>query len=54
MVSTQTIASLGIADHHSIRFRIGIDEKADNPGGMNIFGKGFGDFDQDLIMSIYF
>ncbi|MBB3594002.1 putative transcriptional regulator [Rhizobium sp. BK529] len=54
MVSTQTIASLGIADHHSIRFRIGIDEKADNPGGMNLFGKGFGDFDQDLVMSIYF
>ncbi|TCL68164.1 ArsR family transcriptional regulator [Rhizobium sp. BK251] len=54
MVSTQTIASLGIPDHHSIRFRIGIDEKAANPGGMNIFGKGFGDFDQDLVMSIYF
>jgi predicted transcriptional regulator len=54
MVSTQTIASLGLQDHHSIRFRIGIDETAGNPGGLNIFGKGFGDFDQDIVMSLYF
>ncbi|AFL49808.1 putative transcriptional regulator [Sinorhizobium fredii] len=54
LVSTQTITSLGIADHHSIRFRIGIDEKAENPGGLNIFGKGFGDFDQDIVMTMYF
>jgi predicted transcriptional regulator len=54
MVSTQTITSLGLHDHHSIRFRIGIDEKAGNPGGLNIFGKGFGDFDQDIVMSLYF
>lgn len=53
MVSTQTISSLGIPDDHSIRFRIGIDENSDNSCGMNIFGKGFGDFDRDLVMSIY-
>ncbi|CAN7610574.1 hypothetical protein [Pararhizobium sp. LjRoot238] len=49
-----TIKSLGVADHHSIRFRIGIDETAENAGGLNIFGKGFGDFDQDIVMSIFF
>lgn len=54
MVSTQTINSLGIPDHHSIRFRIGIDEKAENPGGLNIFGKGFGDLDRDTVMTLYF
>jgi len=54
MVSTETITSLEISDHHSIRFRLGIDDKASNPGGLNIFGKGFGDFDQDLVMSIHF
>ncbi|MBB5573333.1 MULTISPECIES: ArsR/SmtB family transcription factor [Rhizobium] len=54
MVSMQTITSLGLHDHHSIRFRIGIDETAGNPGGLNIFGKGFGDFDQDIVMSLYF
>lgn len=35
-----TIKSLGVAAHHSIRFRI--DETAENPGGLNIFRKGFG------------
>lgn len=54
MVSTQTTNSLGIPDHHSIRFRIGIDEKAENPGGLNIFGKGFGDLDRDTVMTLYF
>ncbi|MDE1993148.1 MAG: transcriptional regulator, partial [Rhizobiaceae bacterium] len=54
MVSSQTITSLGLHDHHSIRFRIGIDDTAGNPGGLNIFGKGFGDFDQDIVMSLYF
>lgn len=53
-VSAQTLDSLGIADHHSIRFRIGVDEKAENPGGLNIFGKGFGDFDQDIVMAMMF
>ncbi|WP_341486744.1 hypothetical protein [Pararhizobium sp. A13] len=38
----QTIKTLGVADHHSIRFRIGIDETAENPAGLNIFGKCFG------------
>lgn len=53
-VSPETITSLGIQDHHSIRFRIGIDEAAEHPGGLNIFGKGFGDFTQDIVMSLYF
>nr|WP_234889999.1 hypothetical protein [Sinorhizobium medicae] len=54
MVSTHPINSVGIPDHHSIRFRLGIDEKAENPGGLNIFGKGFEDFDQDIVMTLYF
>lgn len=48
-----TIADLKLADHHSIRLRIGINRDARNPGGINIFGRGFGDFDQDILMRLY-
>lgn len=30
--------------------RVGIDEDAEHPGGVNIFGKGFGNHDQDIIL----
>ena len=46
--SDVTLDQLHLADHHSIRLRIGIDEHAEHPGGMNIFGKGFGNYDQDI------
>jgi predicted transcriptional regulator len=35
---------------HSLDLKIGIKEDAENKGGVNIFGKGFGDFDQDIKM----
>jgi predicted transcriptional regulator len=48
-----TLGKLELARHHSIRLKIGIDENADHPGGLNIFGKGFGDYDQDILMRLH-
>jgi predicted transcriptional regulator len=48
-----TPADLAIDEHHSIRMRVGIDEHAQNPGGVNIFGRGFGNHDQDIVMRLY-
>ncbi|TGS51829.1 transcriptional regulator, partial [Mesorhizobium sp. M3A.F.Ca.ET.201.01.1.1] len=31
---------------------IGIDAKAKHPGGVNIFGRGFGNYDQDIVMRL--
>lgn len=52
-ISDVTTADLDLAKHHSIRMGIGIDEKASHPGGVNIFGKGFGNYDQDIVMRLY-
>jgi predicted transcriptional regulator len=49
-VSKVDIGRLELGRHHSIRLRIGIDEGAKHPGGVNIFGKGFGNYDQDILM----
>jgi predicted transcriptional regulator len=51
-ISDVTVGDLDLARHHSIRMRIGIDAKASHPGGVNIFGRGFGNYDQDIIMRL--
>jgi predicted transcriptional regulator len=37
-----------------IAIRIGMKEDAGNSGGMNLFGEGFGDYPQNIIMKIVF
>jgi predicted transcriptional regulator len=48
-----TLRQLDLAAHHSIRLKIGIDERAKRPGGVNIFGRGFGNHDQDIVMRLH-
>lgn len=52
-VSGLTVADLGI-ETHSPFVRVRIGNKADSKyvGGFNIFGKGFGDYAQDIVMGI--
>jgi len=52
-VSGVTLSQLGLASHHSIRLKVGIAEDAKHPGGVNIFGRGFGNYDQDILMRLY-
>ena len=51
-VSDCVLADLGLNDHRSIRVRIGIKDDARFPGGINIFGRGFGDHDQDITLRL--
>ncbi|MBL8833403.1 MAG: helix-turn-helix domain-containing protein [Rhodospirillales bacterium] len=51
-VSSVGLSKLRLPDHHSIRLRIGIDERAKRPGGVNIFGKGFGNHGRDIVMRL--
>ncbi|WP_338609564.1 helix-turn-helix domain-containing protein [Pelagibacterium nitratireducens] len=52
-ISNVKLSDLDLAAHHSIRLRIGIREDAKHPGGINIFGRGFGNYDQDIVMRIH-
>ncbi len=52
-VSRVTLKHLDLASHHSIRLKIGIDDHAKHPGGVNIFGRGFGNHDQDIVMRLH-
>ena len=46
-------ADLKLDGHHSIRLRIGIDDQAGRPGGVNIFGRGFGNHNHDIKMRLH-
>ncbi len=52
-LSDVKIKDLALPEHHSIRLRIGVEEHAAHPGGINIFGKGFGDYDQNILMRLH-
>ncbi len=44
--------TLGITGGETVRFELGIKETAVHRGGINLFGKNFGDFNQAIIMTI--
>lgn len=51
-VSDITLPDIDLTKHKSIRLRVGVKEDAAHPGGINIFGRGFGDHDQDIVLRI--
>ncbi len=51
-ISDVCLADLGLDRHHSIRLSISVREDARHPGGVNIFGRGFGNYDQDIVLRI--
>lgn len=51
--SSVTIQSL-MTGMPAIDFKLGVKEDADNKGGVNIFGAGFGDHDQDIHMKVIY
>ncbi|MVA55113.1 ArsR/SmtB family transcription factor [Agrobacterium vitis] len=51
-ISTVDLNAIDLLAHHSIRVRIGVRDDARHPGGINIFGRGFGNYDQDIVLRI--
>ncbi|HEY8577533.1 MAG TPA: helix-turn-helix domain-containing protein [Devosia sp.] len=51
-ISTVSLKDLELGRHHSIRLRIEVKDNAKHPGGINIFGRGFGNYDQDIVMRL--
>ena len=48
MISPRTIDSLGLTYQSELRFRLGVPDTAANIGGMTIYGKGFGNYNQGI------
>ena len=52
-ISPVSLKELDLDSHHSIRLRIEVREDAKHRGGINIFGRGFGNYDQDIVMRLH-
>lgn len=52
-IGDTTVGDLKLPEHHSIRLKVGIDEAVGRPGGVNIFGRGFGNHNQDIVMRLH-
>ena len=53
-VSKETIDSLKLKERHHFTLAIGVDPKSECPGGINLFGKQFGNYAQDIRMEIQY
>lgn len=51
-LSDVTLDDLHVYDNPYISLRLGVSKEAEHVGGMNLFGKGFGDFAQDIVMKV--
>jgi predicted transcriptional regulator len=51
-VSNSGIKNIEIEEGTDLKFRITCPHDTEYPGGINIFGKGFGDFNQDIEVRI--
>nr|WP_111298276.1 helix-turn-helix domain-containing protein [Paracoccus saliphilus] len=51
-ISDVVLSDLDLAQHRSIRLRVEVKADARHPGGVNIFGHGFGNYDQDIVLRL--
>jgi predicted transcriptional regulator len=51
-ISPVSLRELDLENHRSIRLKIGVNDDAKHPGGINIFGRGFGNYDQDIVLRL--
>jgi predicted transcriptional regulator len=52
LLSTTTLASLSLDASNHIKLRIGVKPDARHKGGLNLFGRKFGNYPQDIVMRI--
>jgi len=52
-ISNVTLKDIDVEAHRSIRMRVGVKPDARHPGGVNIFGRGFGNYDQDIVLRLH-
>ena len=48
------VQELNLDDHPYMAIKIGVKDDAENQGGINLFGKRFGDYEQDIRVSFYY
>ena len=53
-LSAVSLCDLDIEKDPILCLRIGVDERTKNRGGLNLFGKGFGDRGEDILLTVFY
>ncbi|ANS75687.1 ArsR family transcriptional regulator [Paenibacillus yonginensis] len=53
-ISSVNLSQLNLDQSPKVRLRIGIKPDAVHQGGINLFGRQFGDYEQNLVMKVHF
>lgn len=53
-ISAVTIDDLRLTSDSTIRFRLSVPEDAEHSGGLTIYGRNFGNFEQDIRVQIFY
>jgi predicted transcriptional regulator len=53
-VSNTHIEDFGIRPWHTLTVRIGVNPDAPHQGGFSLFGKGFGNYEQDIVLRLHY
>jgi len=53
-VSNVNLKQLLVAPQQPITIRVGVKPDAEHQGGINLFGRGFGNYEQDLILRLHY
>ncbi|MHA7584022.1 ArsR/SmtB family transcription factor [Paenibacillus vandeheii] len=53
-ISAVDLDQLNLQNSHKLRVRIGIKPDAVHQGGVNLFGRQFGDYDQNIKMTVHY
>ncbi|WMJ86243.1 ArsR/SmtB family transcription factor [Anaerocolumna sp. MB42-C2] len=53
-VSGNTLTNLKVNENYYFTFEIGVDKNSECPGGMNLFGRKFGNYAQDIRFEIQY
>ncbi|HML46284.1 MAG TPA: transcriptional regulator, partial [Clostridia bacterium] len=51
-VSSATVKDLKLEAHPFLAVKIGVSPEAEHVGGLNLFGRAFGDFPQDILLRV--
>lgn len=49
-----TLPDLDLDNNVYIEFKIGVKDDSVNVGGLNLFGEKFGDYEQNIVMTVYY
>lgn len=49
----KTLKDFNILNNPNVKITFGVDKDAIHKGGLNLFGRGFGDYEQSIILTLY-